>query len=76
MQTSGYSTVVRWMPVAKDGFDVPSAGQLPQPARHIVAMGETYDFEYTPTARGILRLEFRTNAPQHQLLIRVPIRVE
>ena len=72
MQTSGYSTVVRWMPVAKDGFDVPSAGQLPQPARHIVAMGETYDFEYTPQQRGTLRLEIRARL----LLVRVPIRVE
>ena len=72
MQTSGYSTVVRWMPVAKDGFDVPSAGQLPQPARHIVAMGETYDFEYTPEHTGTLRLEVRTR----RLVVSVPIRVE
>lgn len=68
--------VVRWRPVAKDGFAVPSAGQLPRPARQIIAMGETYDFEYTPTTRGILRLEFRGNAGAHPLLVRVPIRVE
>jgi FtsP/CotA-like multicopper oxidase with cupredoxin domain len=64
--------VVSWHPVAKDGFDVPAARQTPQPARHLVSMGETYDFEYTPRQRGTLRLEVRTN----QLLVRVPIRVE
>ena len=70
------SMIVRWTPVAKDGFAVPLGAQTPVSARQIVAQGETYDFEYTPRARGDLRLEFRTNAGTHRLLIRVPIRVE
>jgi hypothetical protein len=68
--------VVRWTPVAKDGFALPSDAQVPVPAWQIVAQGETYDFEVTPRASGKLRLEFRTNGPMHRLLIRVPIRVE
>jgi len=70
------SMLVRWQERAKDGFDLPSEQQHPQPARQIVAVGETYDFEYTPTTAGTLRLEFRTNGAQHRLLIRVPIRVQ
>ncbi len=68
--------VVRWLPVAKDGFDRPASARVPRTAGQIVAMGETYDFEYTPHERGMLRLEVRANGRQRRLLIRVPIRVE
>jgi hypothetical protein len=74
--------VVRWRPVAKDGADLPAAARGERVARQIVAMGETYDFEYTPVQRGTLRLEIRTANPppgfgaSGQLLVRVPIRVE
>jgi hypothetical protein len=68
--------VVRWQALAKDGFDVPIAQRHPRPARQIVAVGETYDFQYTPTSPGNLRLELRTNGGPHVLLIRVPIRQE
>ena len=74
--------VVRWRPVAKDGADLPPNARGEQLARQIVAMGETYDFEYTPSRRGTLRLEVRTANPPPgfgtpgQLLVRVPIRVE
>ena len=62
-------------------MNVPSAAQTSRQARQMVSMGETYDFEYTPTHRGLLQLEVRTSAPPtlpvpHILLIRVPIRVE
>lgn len=67
---------VRWTPVAKDGFDLPLGATRPAPARQILAVGETYDFEYIPRAPGNLRLEYRTNGGPHRLLIRVPIRVE
>jgi FtsP/CotA-like multicopper oxidase with cupredoxin domain len=68
------SLVVRWLPIAKDGADLPSTVRNPRPARQIVGMGETYDFEYLPTRRGLLRLEVRAAAGQ--LFVRVPIRVE
>ena len=63
-----------WRWLAKDGFDLPSSRQLPRPARQLVSMGETYDFEYTPVNKGTLRLELR--GPAGQLIFRVPIRVE
>ena len=68
--------MVRWTMVAKDGFDVPPGVRGAVPAWQIVAQGETYDFEYTPSVPGNLRLEFRTNGGAHRLLMRVPIRVE
>jgi hypothetical protein len=64
--------IVNWRAVAKDGFDLSGDMQVSRPARQVVSMGETYDFEYTPMQKGALRLEVRTN----QLLVRVPIRVE
>jgi hypothetical protein len=38
-------------------------------------MGETYDFEFTPAERGLLRIEVR-GAGLGGLLGRVPVRVE
>jgi manganese oxidase len=76
------SMVVRWRPIAKDGADLPAAARAERLARQIVSMGETYDFEYTPSRRGILRLEVRAANPPPGfgapgvLLARVPIRVE
>lgn len=79
--------LVRWQPVAKDGFDLPAAEQTPTPARAVVSTGETYDFDYTPqrpgpmqlevrSTSGEIRLEVKSNKPPHRLYIRVPIRVE
>lgn len=67
------SLEVRWRQVAKDGADLPEARRVDRPARQIVSMGETYDYLYTPSASGDLRLEVR--AGNGTLLARVPIRV-
>jgi manganese oxidase len=48
---------VRWRAVAKDGADLPPAQAIEQEARLVVAVGETYDFEFAPTTKGDLRLE-------------------
>jgi hypothetical protein len=66
--------LVQWRPLAKDGFDLSGAQPLPRPARQLVSMGETYDFEYTPLRKETLRLELR--GPRGQLIVRVPVRVE
>ena len=68
--------VVPWRPLAKDGYDLPAAARTPRLARQVVSMGETYDFEFTPATRGVLRLEVRAAGAQRGLLNRVPIRVE
>jgi len=48
---------VRWRAVAKDGADLPPAQVVEQEARQGVGVGETYDFEFEPAAKGDLRLE-------------------
>ena len=76
-ETIGRDTmVVEWKPLAKDGFDLPAERRIPTRARTIIAVGETYDFEYTPETHGKLQLEFRNSGTAHRLLIRVPIKVE
>ena len=69
------SMVVQWRPVAKDGADLPESARVPRLARQVVSMGETYDFEYTPTSPGIMRIEVRQAGANGSLLARVPIRV-
>jgi FtsP/CotA-like multicopper oxidase with cupredoxin domain len=69
------SLLVQWQPIAKDGADIPLSARRAARARQIVAMGETYDFEFTPTERGTLRVEVR-GAFGGRLLGRVPVRVE
>ena len=49
-----------WRPIAKDGADLPAAQAVPRPAQQIVAVGETYDFEFAPSAPGDMQLELFT----------------
>lgn len=74
----GEPSAFRWQLVAKDGADVPDVARASRPARQVIAMGETYDFEYTPERAGMLRLEVLTTAPRGdgRALVAVPIRVE
>jgi FtsP/CotA-like multicopper oxidase with cupredoxin domain len=51
------SSPARWRAVAKDGEDLPPAQASKQDARLVIAVGETYDFEFEPTIKGDLRLE-------------------
>jgi len=74
--TAPRDSIVRWRPVAKDGYPTPTAAQVLVPARQEVADGETYDFAYVPSAPGMLHLDFRANGPAGRLIIRVPIRVK
>ncbi|HST57476.1 MAG TPA: multicopper oxidase domain-containing protein [Longimicrobium sp.] len=70
------SLLVEWRPVAKDGADLPDAERRPRPARQILSVGETYDFELVPDRPGPLRMEVRLPGFAGRLVVRVPIRVE
>ena len=49
--------VVQWRPIAKDGADLPAAKRELRPAAQLANVGETYDFEFTPTTPGDYFLE-------------------
>jgi len=51
-----------WRVVAKDGADLPASQATVRPATLTFAAGEIYDVEFTPTAPGIMTLQF--GAPQ------------
>ena len=72
LQTAeGLST---WRRVAKDGLPLSSASAS-VPARQIVAVGETYDFEYeAPPGRSAVWLEVRTQGGKWQAQGQVIIR--
>ena len=66
-----------WVPVAKDGADLPASARQPRTARQFISMGETYDFMFDPPAAVTrLLLEVRGGGGSGALLGRVPIRVE
>ncbi len=50
---------VRWIPIAADGFDLPPVQRRPEQADRTIAVGETFDYLYTPNAAGELRVELR-----------------
>jgi manganese oxidase len=63
---------VSWRAIAKDGADLPAERATVRPAVRQLGNGETYDFEFTPSAQGDLRLEVRAAAGQ--LLVTLPLR--
>ena len=65
---------VQWKPLAKDGAELPLARQVMRESWLLAGPGETMDYEFTPTAPGLLRLEVE----QRQGIFKnhLPIRVE
>ncbi len=46
------STLAEWRPVAKDGAELPRAQRVVRTAQLVIDVGQTYDFEFTPTTAG------------------------
>jgi FtsP/CotA-like multicopper oxidase with cupredoxin domain len=57
--TDGFKPVA-WTPIGKDGADLPASWRASREARQLVSVGETYDFEITPSAAQRLWLEVRS----------------
>ncbi len=77
------TTLVGWQARAEDGADLPQAQRVPQPATQLVAVGETFDFEFTPPGPGEYELSaafaippglFRSIGPAQQWRQRVVVR--
>jgi len=67
------STVLTWRAVAKDGMDLPADQSTMRPAQQLMGNGETYDYEFTPTQAGNIRVT--AWALNGSLLVSMPISV-
>jgi FtsP/CotA-like multicopper oxidase with cupredoxin domain len=67
------STLITWRAIAKDGMDLPRDQATMRPATVQLGNGETYDYEFIPTAPGDLRLTISSGAGA--LLQSMPIRI-
>ena len=67
-------SVVQWRALAKDGAELPPQLQSMRRAELIAGPGETMDFEYRPTAPGMLRLMVAQRTGVWK--VELPIRVE
>ena len=67
------SALMTWRTLAKDGMPLPNEQVAVRPAMVQMGNGETYDFEFTPTERGALRLD--VTSAVNVLLARMPINV-
>jgi FtsP/CotA-like multicopper oxidase with cupredoxin domain len=67
-------SVVQWRALAKDGAELPPQLQSMRRAEFIAGPGETMDFEYRPTAPGMLRLMVAQRTGIWK--VELPIRVE
>jgi len=67
-----------WRALAKDGADLPPSQATERPARQIVSVGETYDFEFEARSATELRLEVlrpaRAAMAQSQIVVPVHVR--
>jgi manganese oxidase len=68
------STLLEWRAMAKDGMQLPADQAIMSPAEVQMGNGETYDFEFLPTAAGDLHLDV-TNAAG-VVLASMPVRVQ
>ncbi len=55
------SRVLRWMPIAKDGRDLPARLQRETGATQALTIGETRDYRFTPARPGSLTLRVYDN---------------
>jgi manganese oxidase len=68
------SALLTWRAIAKDGRDLPPDQALEGPSEIQMGNGETYDFDFVPSAPGDIRVDV-TNAVG-VVLVSMPIRVQ
>jgi FtsP/CotA-like multicopper oxidase with cupredoxin domain len=66
------TTRLTWTPLAKDGRDLPPGQRRARPSSAYVAVGETYDFAFTPEQPELLRFVIRDGG---QIFFTAPVRV-
>ncbi|HSE67071.1 MAG TPA: multicopper oxidase domain-containing protein [Gemmatimonadales bacterium] len=68
-------SVLSWRALAKDGAELPAHRQTVRRSELIAGPGETFDFEYRPSAPGLIRLEVMQRTGVWKMAP-LPIRVE
>jgi manganese oxidase len=68
------TTVATWLPVAKDGADLPASQRMMRSAYLLTGPGETADFEYTPVEAGSLRLTVKTRLSGWVIPVSIEVR--
>jgi FtsP/CotA-like multicopper oxidase with cupredoxin domain len=68
------STTVTWIPVAKDGADLPAHQRVARPAELSMDVGQTADFEFSPASRGEYVLSIRVGPPKDAIRQRIIVR--
>jgi FtsP/CotA-like multicopper oxidase with cupredoxin domain len=63
-----------WKPLAKDGATLPAGQTAPRPARQLVSVGETYDFEFQLPRSQTLWLEVRRGSGEWVLQAPIKLR--
>lgn len=71
------SSVLAWKNLAKDGADLPTSQQISVPAKHGIAIGETFDVEFVAGEPGNLKLLARIGGRQANgpILGTLPVRI-
>ena len=67
---------IRWTLVGKDGAETPAALRTERPARQLVAVGETYDFELAPMPPGAVGLWMELRRGNGEMIFQWPVRVQ
>jgi FtsP/CotA-like multicopper oxidase with cupredoxin domain len=65
-----------WTLISKDGATTPDSQRTPRPARQIVSVGETYDFELAPMRPAPVGLWLELRRGNGELLKQWPVRVK
>ena len=68
------STTMSWIPVARDGADLPAHQQTARPAELLMEVGQTADFEFSPTKRGEYVLSLQLSGAKEPITQRIVVR--
>ena len=68
------SATASWIPVARDGADLPVHQQASRPAELFMEVGQTADFEFSPPKRGEYVLSFQLAGAKEPITQRVIVR--
>ena len=68
------TTTSSWLPVAKDGADLPVQQSVARPATVVIDVGETADFVFTPPRRGEYVLSIQLVVAKEPIKQRITVR--